>query len=63
MRGAGCSAWCCGGSPEHQYVVTVMSQGRLSVSCGRAAWRSGRQRDRSKGPAGVDVDVDVAPLL
>ena len=38
-----------------------MSQGRLSVSYGRAAWQAGRQRDRSKGPAGVDVDV--APLL
>lgn len=53
----------CRRSPEHQYVVTVMSQGRLSVSCGQAAWRAGRQRDRSKGPAGVDVDVDVALLF
>ncbi len=53
----------CGCSPEHQYDVTVMSQGRLSVSCSRAAWQAGRERDRSKGPAGVDVDVDVAPLL
>lgn len=47
------------GALQHQYDVTVMSQGRLSISCGRAGWQAGRQRDRSKGPAGVDV----APLL
>lgn len=36
-----------------------MSQGRLIVPCGQA----GRQRDRSKGQEGVDVNVAVVPLL
>lgn len=43
------------GALQHQYNVTVMSQGRLSISCARAGWQAERRRDRSKGPAGVDV--------
>lgn len=58
-------------SAEHQYVVTVMSQGRLIVSCGQAARHrdgireseGGRgkggapKEDGGGGPAGVDVNV------
>lgn len=53
-------------SAEHQYVVTVMSQGRLIASCGQAARHGDGIRESeggrgkaegSGGPAGVDVNV------
>lgn len=55
-RGCVCSA-------EHQYVVTVMSQGRLIASCGQAARHGDGIRGEGElvgdggGPAGVDVNV------
>lgn len=45
MCGAGWRGWSCECSPEHQCNVAVMSQGHLSVSCGRAGWQTGGEKD------------------
>lgn len=44
-------------SAEHQYVVTVMSQGRLIAPCGQAARHEDGIRRGGGVAAGVDVNV------